>query len=234
MDLDVVYEQLDEKGLQYGPAFQGLRGAWRSGEAMWARIELPVSVLDGSEYGMHPALLDASLHGVALLTTLESSDESLYLPFALERFSLWQTGALSAWVQIDAVQEEAQSVRTSFTLYGDNGEALGQGVGVQLKKADTRALRRAQANRVKSLQFSVDWQPIALTGDASGIWALWDNDSADSLEKMLGFAGVSTQRVQSIDEAQNLEAAGLVCLWPEGEGGLDERREGGEAFSSKL
>jgi polyketide synthase 12 len=46
-------------------AFQGLREAWRVGEAVYGRVELPeAQSADG--YGLHPALLDAALHGLRL------------------------------------------------------------------------------------------------------------------------------------------------------------------------
>ena len=133
MDLTDVYGHLEDKGLQYGPAFQGLRGAWRSAAQMWARIELPETLTDAEAYGLHPALLDASLHGVALLTTLESSDDTLYLPFALDRFSLWRSRIHRGLGSNRSGSEEAQSVRTTFVLFDDGGEPLGEGVGVQLK-----------------------------------------------------------------------------------------------------
>ena len=65
VDLDGFYDQLADSGLHYGPAFQGLRAAWRHDGHRYAETALP----DGADlagYHIHPALLDAALHAAAL------------------------------------------------------------------------------------------------------------------------------------------------------------------------
>ncbi len=66
--LDGVYDGLAEAGLEYGPAFQGLRGVWRRGEVTFAEVELGEPQRgDAGSYGLHPALLDAALHAIATI-----------------------------------------------------------------------------------------------------------------------------------------------------------------------
>ncbi|MFE7285713.1 type I polyketide synthase [Streptomyces noursei] len=66
------YEQLAADGLRYGPAFRGMRAAWRHGEELYADVALPEAARaprpapDGPEFLLHPALLDAALHALAL------------------------------------------------------------------------------------------------------------------------------------------------------------------------
>ncbi|MEF9901724.1 SDR family NAD(P)-dependent oxidoreductase [Streptomyces sp. P9-A2] len=66
------YERLAGHGLSYGPAFRGLRGAWRLGDELYAEVALPetagVALPDagGPGFVLHPALLDAALHALAL------------------------------------------------------------------------------------------------------------------------------------------------------------------------
>src|SRR5262249_16170356 len=44
-----------------GPAFQGLKAAWRSGGEGYAAVELPAAEHDdAARFGLHPALLDAA------------------------------------------------------------------------------------------------------------------------------------------------------------------------------
>ncbi|MCR3752121.1 type I polyketide synthase [Lentzea californiensis] len=76
VDLSAVYDTLAERGFQYGPVFQGLRALWRAGEEVFAEVALPEDVAAG-EFGIHPALLDAALHPLAL-----AEDGRLVLPFA--------------------------------------------------------------------------------------------------------------------------------------------------------
>nr|BFD91100.1 hypothetical protein KitaXyl93_24600 [Kitasatospora sp. Xyl93] len=61
-----MYEDLTLRGHQHGPAFQGLRAAWRrDGGEQYAEAVLPEpAAADAGAYRLHPALLDASLHGL--------------------------------------------------------------------------------------------------------------------------------------------------------------------------
>ena len=63
LDVSVLYARLSARGLDYGPAFQGLTGIWRLGEAIYGQVALPAGTSSGaSEYDIHPALFDAALH----------------------------------------------------------------------------------------------------------------------------------------------------------------------------
>ena len=60
------YERLAGAGLEYGPAFRGLRAAWQHGDEVLAEAVLPEAAGDAAGFGLHPALLDAVLHAAAL------------------------------------------------------------------------------------------------------------------------------------------------------------------------
>ncbi|MEV5412505.1 beta-ketoacyl synthase N-terminal-like domain-containing protein, partial [Thermopolyspora sp. NPDC052614] len=66
-DLDGFYPGLAADGLDYGPAFQGLRAVWRDGDDVYAEAELPAALHDAAaRFLLHPALLDAALHAAVL------------------------------------------------------------------------------------------------------------------------------------------------------------------------
>ena len=60
-------------GYWYGPAFRGLRAAWRRGQEMFAEVALPRERRGRrAAFGLHPALLDAALHAAWLAGELRS------------------------------------------------------------------------------------------------------------------------------------------------------------------
>src|SRR5262249_22131366 len=65
LDLDGFYPALAEAGLAYGPAFQGVRAAWRRGDELFAEVVLAEG-LDVVGVGLHPVLLDAALHLIGM------------------------------------------------------------------------------------------------------------------------------------------------------------------------
>ncbi|CAL9612529.1 2-succinylbenzoate--CoA ligase [Streptomyces sp. enrichment culture] len=104
------YERLAESGLSYGPAFRGLRAAWRLGADLYAEVALPEAAAatlpqaDGPEFALHPALLDAALHALALdgraLEPGGTDGGGVSLPFAFGGVRLHTAGARRLRVRI--------------------------------------------------------------------------------------------------------------------------------------
>ncbi|BCJ69234.1 hypothetical protein Prubr_62550 [Polymorphospora rubra] len=107
VDLAGWYSGLVERGLSYGPVFQGLRRAWTSGGGVFAEVALPDDVAgDAAGFGVHPALLDAALHAMGLLLTDagDNGDGSgPRVPFAFEGVQVHASGAgvLRVWLTRD-------------------------------------------------------------------------------------------------------------------------------------
>ncbi|WP_310718758.1 type I polyketide synthase [Streptomyces lydicus] len=60
-----MYEDLGLQGYEYGPVFQGLRAAWRrDGEQLSEAVLPEPEAANAGAYHLHPALFDASLHGL--------------------------------------------------------------------------------------------------------------------------------------------------------------------------
>ncbi|MFC8241636.1 type I polyketide synthase [Streptomyces chartreusis] len=126
-----LYDRLTASGLDYGPAFRGLRRVWRHEGRLYAEAELPEPVAgDAASFGLHPALLDTVLHGLGLHA--ETADGSL--PF------LW------SGVRLAAVG--AGTVRARLTPRGAGEVALriADATGEPVAEIDSLVLR-AQSQR---------------------------------------------------------------------------------------
>ncbi|MFG1949439.1 SDR family NAD(P)-dependent oxidoreductase [Nonomuraea sp. NPDC048826] len=106
--LDVVggYERLAELGYGYGPVFRGLRGAWRRGDEVFAEVVLPEGA--GGGFGVHPALLDAAMHGDML--TEGDSEAGTLVPFAWRGVELFAAGASELRVRVGRARGSEVSV----------------------------------------------------------------------------------------------------------------------------
>ncbi|GLZ27949.1 hypothetical protein Lesp02_01390 [Lentzea sp. NBRC 105346] len=101
VDVDDLYARLDFAGYRYGPAFRGLRAAWRTATGVIADVRLPEGF--GSDgFGVHPALLDAALHAV-----LPASGQGR-MPFAWSGVQIHAPGA--AELRVVLVQRETDEV----------------------------------------------------------------------------------------------------------------------------
>ncbi|MEI5103840.1 polyketide synthase dehydratase domain-containing protein [Streptomyces sp. PmtG] len=86
IDVDGRYDDLAASGLGYGPAFRGLRAAWRRGDEVFVEVELPdenttTPTATAASFALHPALLDSVLHAIGL-GGFVADTERLHLPYS--------------------------------------------------------------------------------------------------------------------------------------------------------
>ncbi|MGW1998314.1 SDR family NAD(P)-dependent oxidoreductase, partial [Embleya sp. NPDC001921] len=166
IDLADSYAFLATHGLSYGPVFQGLRAAWRSGADLYAEVALPDGVTpDG--FGLHPALLDAALHALAL-TALADDPERIPLPFAWTGARLHASGATTLRVQVTTTAEHT----AKLTLTDPAGTPVATIDALTLRPTVTRQL--LTGHTTGSHLHHVVWSPaVGLPTDApAASWTL--------------------------------------------------------------
>ncbi|MEV0194740.1 SDR family NAD(P)-dependent oxidoreductase [Kitasatospora purpeofusca] len=110
-----AYELLAAVGLDYGPAFRGLREVWRDGATLHAHAVLPEQLTgEAARFGLHPALLDAA----AQLPALDGADRdpadgdpaaarTRRLPFAYRGVTLHAAAATELRVLVTATGSDS-------------------------------------------------------------------------------------------------------------------------------
>ncbi|MFD8159349.1 type I polyketide synthase [Streptomyces malaysiensis] len=108
-----VYEGLAERGYVYGPVFRGLRDAWRRGDEVFVEAVLPAEAGgDAARCAIHPALLDAALHGIGL-GGLITDDGRAYLPFSWSGVRLHAVGASAVRMALTPAGPDTVSLRVT-------------------------------------------------------------------------------------------------------------------------
>ncbi len=106
LDVAELYEELAAAGVEYGPAFRGLKAAWRRGGETFAELLLPAERLaEAAAFGLHPALLDSIGHAAVQAALGNDDSSALPLPFAWRGVRLSSRGASSLRVRIVAGAE---------------------------------------------------------------------------------------------------------------------------------
>ncbi|WTW92288.1 SDR family NAD(P)-dependent oxidoreductase [Streptomycetaceae bacterium NBC_01309] len=172
LDLSGFYAAAETAGYGYGPAFQGLRRAWRHGGEVFAEVELPEEVRgDAGRFGVHPALLDAALHANGYVPAVADADD-LRLPFAWTGVSLFASGADRLRVRIRAESDDALAVHVADAA----GGPVAQVESLVLRPVDRS---RLGAPRVDDALFRLEWTALqAETDDVApfGTWAVLGGD----------------------------------------------------------
>ncbi|MEW2035483.1 SDR family NAD(P)-dependent oxidoreductase, partial [Streptomyces roseifaciens] len=171
IDVDGFYDRLAGMALDYGPVFQGLRAAWRSGDEFFAEVELPgAERTDAGAYGLHPALFDAALHTVWLgAVEPEAGTGNGLLPFAWSGVRLAAAGASALRVKVSRAGTGTGTGTSTVSL------VLADGTGEPVAQIDSLTLRPVAADQLRAGSggddsvFGLEWTPVSLPAAPDGM-----------------------------------------------------------------
>ncbi|MET7575714.1 polyketide synthase dehydratase domain-containing protein, partial [Streptomyces sp. NPDC005492] len=160
VSVDDLYERLAGLGYDYGPSFKGLHTAWAQNEYIYAEVALPDDhIATARQYGIHPGLLDASLHSG--LTWLDKGgDHAVQLPFSWSGVRLGQPGSAQVRVRIASTADSTLRV----DIADEHGELVVSAEQLTFRPVDQTQLEGARRPEAGSL-YTVDWIPVARAAD---------------------------------------------------------------------
>ena len=195
IDVTDLYPSLADAGYGYGPAFQGLRAAWRNGDEVLGEVALSGKQRDeAANFGLHPALLDSALHAIGAGALLDGAG---HVPFHWTGVSLYATGARSLRVRVSSVGED--TVR--LDLLDQNGAPVAKIESLLLRPISAEQLAALRKGGNDDPLFTVDWVAPEETGDEPG--------STDGWAVIGDFADVT-----SYGEVAAIDGAPEVVLLP--------------------
>nr|WP_279588817.1 type I polyketide synthase [Actinophytocola oryzae] len=159
--LDDLYDLLADLGLDYGPTFRAARAAWRHGEQVFVEVGL-VDDTEATAFGLHPALLDAALHPLAMIGGPDRS--AIHLPFSWRDVSLHATGASTLRVRVTP----SESGRVSLFATDDSGSPV-----LSVGELVTRPVGADHLTAVRDSLFTAEWTALPEpAGHSSGSCAV--------------------------------------------------------------
>ncbi|MFI9358440.1 type I polyketide synthase [Streptomyces lydicus] len=174
-----MYEDLGLQGYEHGPVFQGLRAAWRRDGEQFSEAVLPEpEAANAAAYQLHPALLDASLHG--LIADAPGREGQRMQPLRWRGVSLFGTGG-HASLRVHAAP--AVDGGLPLTLLDASGDPVGLVESLELcpvaagRPADPTAVARGSL-------FAPGWEPLPepTAGSPTGqVPVPWDALGLDAL-----------------------------------------------------
>ncbi|MGW3134252.1 type I polyketide synthase, partial [Streptomyces sp. NPDC001123] len=179
VDVGGLYDRFAVAGYGYGPAFQGVTAAWREGATVHTEVSLPEGVAaDG--YTLHPALLDAALHGVGLTKELQGE-----VPFAWRGVTAFASGASALRVSVTPGADGEVAVRIADA----EGHPVLEVAGLALRKADIGAAP-------KNL-YRLEWQPVSAPAE-SVHWVSWGEQLDGAAGSFTGLENLTAASVPSV------------------------------------
>ncbi|MDT3397441.1 type I polyketide synthase [Streptomyces sp. B1866] len=168
-----IYERLADAGLRLGPAFGTLRAAWRRGDEVYADLA-PADGRDGARLDLHPALLEAAVHGLAPEPADEPDDGVSHVRLA------------SSWRGVSAVPGSPPAARLTLRPAEDGALAveLADEAGRSVAAIESVALRPWSAARLRAagrerpVLARLDWAPPLPPDGAAGAGGAADANGA--------------------------------------------------------
>ncbi|WP_250403679.1 type I polyketide synthase, partial [Streptomyces cellostaticus] len=242
-----LYDRFTAGGFAYGPAFRNLRAAWRLGDELFAELVLPDGHRErAGDFGVHPALLDAGLHGIALAPFLmatptdgaeavragaEGADGTdgarndgtrVRLPFSFSGVTLHSVGAGSLRVRL----APAGPGSVSLAAYDEQGAPVVSVESLLLRELDPARLRSAARPVFHESLFRLEWPALPALPTTPparpGRWAVVGADTL-GLEAALRDAGIPVDGYADLSALGGVVASGkplpetvLVAYAPSG------------------
>ncbi|WP_109530277.1 MULTISPECIES: type I polyketide synthase [Nocardia] len=205
VDVDDIYPTLLATGLDYGPAFRGLRRAWERHGDLYVDVALPDSERPHAEnFAIHPALLDAAVHLPALRALAEVPPGFNRLPFAWNGVRVHAVGAAALRVRI------APAGPDTVTLHAADP------AGAPVLTIDSLVARRVSAEQLRSARselrdvlFEPTWTAASTTSTAPTSWVILDGAGTD-LPDRLRLIGHRVDRVSDVTGLAAAVTAGEV------------------------
>jgi malonyl CoA-acyl carrier protein transacylase len=156
-----TYDVLADLGLEYGPAFQGLRKVWRRGEDVYAEVVLDEAQSgQAGRFGLHPALLDSALHA---LVAAAPGERKLALPFAWNGITVATTGATALRVRISPAGDDTYALQ----LADDTGTPVATIDTLAVRPTTPEQLAAATPSAIDQHLYELTWVPVEVPDSAA-------------------------------------------------------------------
>jgi acyl transferase domain-containing protein len=143
------YARCRERGLDYGPAFQGLEQLTGAAGQAWGVVVLP-ALVDPHGYLVHPALLDACLQVIA--AALPDQPAHTWLPVRVRRYRLLQADEPITQLHVHAVARQStdgNSFLANMTATDAQGEHVLIMDELQLRRIERRNARESETTAAR-------------------------------------------------------------------------------------
>ncbi|WP_171134138.1 type I polyketide synthase [Streptomyces sp. Z423-1] len=213
VETEGYYDRLAEQGYGYGPAFHGLRTAWRRGDEVFAEVALPEEEsAEAAEYGIHPALMDAALHALGLGVLPAAGEGRARLPFSWSGVTLHAAGAAALRVRVAPLGDAEDTV--SVTVADPAGMPVATAESLVVRPVVTAQLEAAGSSVNDSL-FRMDWVPASagLSPVAARRWAVVGPDPL-RVGRTLEETGATVFAADDLDSVATLDVVPDVVVVP--------------------
>ncbi|MFQ5794227.1 MAG: type I polyketide synthase [Candidatus Bipolaricaulia bacterium] len=200
------YLELQERGFQYGPHFQGIEQMWRREGESLGQLRIP-EILESKLdlYRFHPAILDICLQVLAgaVPDELRYSD-SIFLPIGVDRIRVYGRPVSQMWGhgQLRSYGQHTNVLEGSVHLFDEDGRVIVEVEGLRFQRLDDvdtdgKGKQRTAPQDLNDWLYEIQWHPLACPElevqptSSPGSWLIFANsgDRGEELAALLTARG---------------------------------------------
>lgn len=190
------YQDLRERGFDYGSCFQGIAGIWKGEKQTLGKIQLPAELAGNAEkYQLHPVLLDACFQ--ILGTNFPTGKgESAYLPVEVERLQVYRRYHSRLWSKVEKFQVKdanQKHVTADLGLYDEAGNLVASLQGLSFRRTPRKIFERKVQKDLQEFLYQTVWeaqiietQNQLVQNQQSGSWLIFADKNGAGLKLAQG------------------------------------------------
>lgn len=190
LEQDQCYKLFSLRGFQYGDCFRGVKRLWKGDDEVLTNMEIPKELGEiGSDYIIHPALLDSCFQGILALISENSENnksEDIFLPVGIQSLTVYEKNRPVRWTHAVVVERNTDNIIFNIKLLDEQGNVLIDICGLKAqnlssnKDADYRSLCKGLFTlQWCEKQLSIDENNTALDPDHE-YWMIFKDQSGFS------------------------------------------------------
>jgi len=208
VSLPDFYGALKEKGLEYGPSFQGLVNLRRGNGGALAEIVLREQAGSArGAYALPPALLDAAFQAVATISNENGAPDAVYLPHSVRDMAVHHDLPEKMWCRATlapGAEPGAQTLNAALTLFRSDGQPVAEIGCLTFKRLDE--VKPEIGYTVEGSLYRIAWESLPRkeaprSGAATAPWLIMVDES--------GFGNAVLAALRACGETGILVPAGI-------------------------
>jgi len=216
---DEIRASLASRGIEFGPAFNGLTRVHSAAESttLLAEITVPTGIrAEHVGFCMHPAVLDACFQSVGAHVLLAGArDGGLLLPLGVGRLQRFGAGRDARYCHVTITKSESTLIEANLEVLDRDGEVILSVTCLRMGTGDTKSGERERL--LSDRLVTVEWEerPSSSSPSANaGVWLLISIGDADDLPSQLSealFSAGGQCRTMRFDATTELAARDLAA-----------------------
>ncbi len=204
IDVNSLYNQFEALGLHYGKQFQTLRNLWTGNNEFIAELEGDAS----------SALIDGSLQALASIAKKEGAQNSVFLPYSIDKISCYTEIGTSIRIHGKLTQTTEDSSTAEIEIFSYDGKPLMKIEGFRARRTNQDTLEQMLAKQVgigaSSWFYQISWLPKPLEKTEKTLKIPWLIVSQKE-EEIEGLQAKITRPKQAVTEVVENSPSGI--LW---------------------